>query len=228
VDFSLLEMWHRMGLPAKAVMALLAGMSAWSLGLTIERLASYAAARARSLRFVGELSRLLRARDLDGAIARARVRPQPPVARVVAAALEEYAECREERAIDAVAAVERTLARVREREAAELRRGLGALGTIGSAAPFIGLFGTVLGIIDAFRSMAQPGPEAAAATGLAVVAGGISEALVTTAFGLFVAIPAVVAFNACTTRVEALLVDVDDVASEVAGWVAKDRARSGG
>src|SRR5207237_14717 len=78
---------------------------------------------------------------------------------------------------------------------AELKRGLSSLATIGSTAPFVGLLGTVIGILTAFKKINET-----KAAGLASVAGGISEALVTTAVGLFVAIPAVMMFNYCTCK----------------------------
>ena len=87
---------------------------------------------------------------------------------------------------------------------AELKRGVSALATIGSTAPFVGLFGTVVGIINAFKTMA-----AQKTPGIGAIAGGISEALVTTAIGLFVAVPAVWAFNYFTNRVEAFDVEMD-------------------
>src|SRR5271167_899008 len=102
---------------------------------------------------------------------------------------------------------------------AELKRGLGGLATIGSTAPFVGLFGTVVGILNAFNGIAKE-----KATGLAAVAGGISEALVTTAVGLFVAIPAVMMFNYLTGRVEAFDVEMDNSSSELIDYFLKRRS----
>src|SRR4029078_681852 len=104
-------------------------------------------------------------------------------------------------ASDPVEAIERVIERVKEREVSNLKRGLGGLASISSAAPFIGLFGTVIGIINAFRSLAQSGPG-----GLGAVSSGISEPLFTTATGLFVAIPAVMVFNYFTNGIEAFVV----------------------
>ncbi len=107
------------------------------------------------------------------------------------------------------------LERVKEREITDLRRGLSGLATIASAAPFVGLFGTVVGIITAFQKMSQQGG------GLNAVSGGISEALVTTAFGLLVAIPSVMIFNHFTARVDQLIVDMNDVSSELVSFVLR-------
>ena len=147
------------------------------------------------------------------------------MAKVVAAALTEYQEGMDATRqlgpdelgdFDLVDAVNRAIERVKEREIADLRRGLGGLATIASAAPFVGLFGTVVGIINAFRSMASSGQG-----GLGAVSAGISEALVTTAFGLLVAIPAVMAFNYFTGRVEAFDVEMDNSSSELIDYFIK-------
>jgi biopolymer transport protein ExbB/biopolymer transport protein TolQ len=105
---------------------------------------------------------------------------------------------------------------------AEMKRGLSGLATIGSTAPFVGLFGTVVGIINAFQGMSS-----SATTGLAAVAGGISEALVTTALGLFVAIPAVWMFNFFTSKVEAFDVEMDNSSSELIDYFVKRSGAAG-
>ena len=119
--------------------------------------------------------------------------------------------------VDLVDAVNRAIDRVKEREVATMKKGLGGLASISSAAPFIGLFGTVIGIINAFRSMAASGQG-----GLGSVSAGIAEALFTTAVGLAVAIPAVMAFNYFTNTVEAFVVDMNDVSSELISYVLRE------
>jgi len=230
-SFSLVEMWEAMGLLARMVVFVLAIMSIHSVYVTSDRLLAFSRARRRSLEFVARLAPALEARDLAKARELASARPQPPVARVVAAALEEHARGVEalrapgERDLsdfDLVEGVTRAIERVKQRELAELRRGLGALASIASAAPFVGLFGTVVGIITAFRSMATSGEG-----GLAAVSGGIAEALVVTAFGLLVAIPAVLVFNYLTGRVEDFVVDLDDVSGELVNFILRE-GRPGG
>jgi biopolymer transport protein ExbB/biopolymer transport protein TolQ len=98
----------------------------------------------------------------------------------------------------------------------QLKRGLGFLATIGSTAPFIGLFGTVVGIINAFTSLA-----AAGSGGMAVVSGGIAEALVSTALGIFVAIPAVVGFNHFTGKIENFHVEMNRASSQLVNCLFK-------
>jgi len=103
---------------------------------------------------------------------------------------------------------------------AKLKRGLAVLATIGATAPFVGLLGTVIGILHAFQQIATQ-----KTSGIGAVAGGISEALVTTAFGLFVAIPAVMAFNYFTGRVEAFDVEMDNSSSELVDYFIKQNLR---
>jgi biopolymer transport protein ExbB len=119
---------------------------------------------------------------------------------------------------ETIEASKRALERTEAIVHAELKRGLGGLATIGSTAPFVGLFGTVVGILNAFKGISQE-----KATGLAAVAGGIAEALVTTAVGLFVAIPAVMMFNYLTGRVEAFDVEMDNSSSELIDYFLKRR-----
>jgi biopolymer transport protein ExbB/biopolymer transport protein TolQ len=109
-----------------------------------------------------------------------------------------------------VEATRRALQRAIAIKTAEFKRGLSQLATIGSTAPFVGLFGTVVGIVNAFQGLKQ-----AETAGIAAVAGGISEALVNTAFGLFVAIPAVWMFNYFTNRMESFIVEMENSSSEL-------------
>ena len=225
-SFSIVEMWTKMGWLAKGVAVALVIMSIWSITVMVERLLTFRRARQRSMQFVIALAKHLKGRDVKAALALAHQAPQPPIARVVAAALDEYTEGLEALSthgpeelgdFDIVDAVNRAIERVKEREIAELKKGLSSLATIASAAPFIGLFGTVIGILNAFKSMASSGQG-----GLASVSAGISEALVTTAFGLFVAIPAVMVYNYFTSRVDDFVVDMNDVSSEVISFVLKE------
>ncbi|HEX4460837.1 MAG TPA: MotA/TolQ/ExbB proton channel family protein, partial [Polyangia bacterium] len=118
---------------------------------------------------------------------------------------------------DVVDAVNRAIDRVKEREISKMKTGLSGLGTISAAGPFIGLFGTVVGIINAFRSMASSGQG-----GLGAVSAGISEALVTTAAGLLVAIPALIVYNYFTNSIETFIVDMNDVSSELISYVLRE------
>lgn len=230
-SFSFVDMWKTMGLLAKAVVVILAIMSMYSLYVSGDRLWTFVRARGASITFVGGLASSLKQQNVKQALELSGQKPQPPIARVVQAGLREYVDGLEALRtggplevgeFDIVEAVNRAVERVKEREVADLRRGLGGLATIASAAPFVGLFGTVVGIINAFQSMAASGQG-----GLASVSAGIAEALVTTAFGLLVAIPAVMIFNYFTNRVDDFVVDMNDVSSELVTFVLKE-GRGGG
>jgi biopolymer transport protein ExbB/biopolymer transport protein TolQ len=119
-----------------------------------------------------------------------------------------------------IEASKRALERAEAIVHAELKRGVSSLATIGSTAPFVGLFGTTVGIINAFKDMSS-----AKTAGLAAVAGGISEALVTTAFGLFVAVPAVWAYNVFTNKVEAFSIEMTNSSSELIDYFIKQKGK---
>ncbi len=225
-SFNVFEMWQHMGALDKFVVAMLIVMSIYSLWVMIDRFLVFQKARRQSDAFVAGLKGHLVKRDVAGALALARAESASPVAKVVGAALTEYQESMdavhtlgpdELGDFDVVDAVNRAIERVKEREVAGLKRGLGGLASISSAAPFIGLFGTVVGIINAFQSM-----KATGSGGIGAVSGGISEALFTTATGLLVAIPAVMMFNYFTNQIEAFVVDMNDVSSELLSFVLRE------
>ena len=122
---------------------------------------------------------------------------------------------------DEIDASKRALQRAIAIKTAEFKRGLSGLATIGSTAPFVGLFGTVFGIINAFQGMKN-----AETAGIAAVAGGISEALFTTALGILVAVPAVWIFNYFTSKVQGFVVEMDNSASELVDYFLKQRSKS--
>lgn len=224
-SFNLVEMWRNMAPLAKAVNVMLAICSIYSLWVIIDRVIGLRSVRIKSTSFVLSLRDQLKYRNIDGAMQLATHQNDSPVARMVKEALTEYREgsdavraAREHGEYDPVEAVERVIDRVKEREQADMKRGLGGLASISSAAPFIGLFGTVIGIISAFRSMAASGQG-----GLGAVSGGISEALFTTAVGLLVAIPAVMTFNYFTTTIERFMVDMNGVGSELVSFVLREQ-----
>jgi biopolymer transport protein ExbB len=225
-QFTLMEMWHSMLPLAKAVVIILALMSVYSLWVMIDRFNTFMKAKRQSLAFILALREQLKSRDLEGALTLSQKKPQSPIARVVAEALSEYRDGvyalthtgpEDLGEFDVVDAVNRVIDRAKEREVASLKKGLGGLASISSAAPFIGLFGTVVGIINAFRAMASTGQG-----GLGAVSAGISEALFTTAAGLLVAIPAVMSFNYFTNTIESFVVDMNEVSSELVSFVLRE------
>lgn len=225
-DFSLAGMWEQMGIFAKVILVLLMLMFLLSLAIVLERLRAYARARRHSIQYIMLLRNFLQERKLQEAVTAAQTHGDSPLAKVVGGGLSEYIkgmEALNEEGpedvgdFDLVDAVNRQLERAKERETANLKRGLTSLATVGSTAPFVGLLGTVVGIINSFQGISSDGGG-----GLSSVAGGISEALVATAVGLLVAIPAVVMFNSFNARVEGFQIDMNDVASELIDFVLKE------
>lgn len=223
VGFDMLSMWRQMGLVARLVVIGLFIMSAWSIGVMIDRWLAFSAARKQSRTFAPLVAGALREGKIDEAIRIAERHKKSHLAKVVTAGLQEF-QAHQAAAIsgEELEASKRALERAAAIVHAELKRGLGGLATIGSTAPFVGLFGTVVGIINAFHGIAGSG-----ATGLAAVAAGISEALVATAIGLFVAIPAVWMFNFFTSKVEAFDVEMDNSSSELIDYFVKRSGAAG-
>jgi len=221
MSFSLIEVWHEAGIVGKGVFIILALMSVYSLGLVVERMLRYSAANSQSMGYVASLRQALQKGKLEDVVETARRLPKSPVAQTVAAGVQAYVSGVKQAAsgragVDLVEALDRSLERVRDRQVSHLKRGLSGLATIGSTAPFVGLFGTVVGIIKAFTSMSATGSG-----GLGAVSADIAEALVATGLGLFVAIPAVALFNYLNNRVEELTVDINDVSGEVVAYVLR-------
>src|SRR6202167_2915876 len=224
VSFDPRSMWNQMGLLAKLVVITLFIMSAWSIGVMIDRVIAYSGARGQSRQFAPAVAGALREGKLDEAIKIADRYPKSHLAKVVVAGLQEFRAHQMSSDIsgEEIEASKRALERAEAIVHAELKRGISSLATIGSSSPFVGLLGTVLGIIHAFQGIATQ-----KATGLGAVAGGISEALVTTAIGLFVAIPAVMMFNYFTNRVEAFDVEMGNSSSELIDYFLKRSQKVG-
>jgi biopolymer transport protein ExbB/biopolymer transport protein TolQ len=216
--FNLWQMWLHMLWPARTIAIILLGMSAWSMGVMMDRWLAFRAARKQSRQFAPIVAGALREGKLDEAIRVAERNKKSHLAKVVKAGLLEFRVHEQSAEIpgDKIEASRRALERTSAIVHAELERGLSGLATIGSTAPFVGLLGTVIGIIDAFREI-----QGENATGISAVAGGISEALVTTALGLTVAIPAVMMFNYFTTKIKAFDVEMDNSSSELVDYFLK-------
>jgi len=212
------HLWEQMGTLAKAVVIVMFLMSAWSIGVMIDRVMAYNAARKQSRAFAPAVAGALREGKLDEAIKIADRYSKSHLAKVVVAGLQEFRahQLSSDISGEEIEASKRALERAEAIVHAELKRGISALATIGSSAPFVGLTGTVLGIINAFKGISTE-----KSTGLGAVAGGISEALVTTLVGLLVAIPAVWAFNYFTNRVEAFDVEMGNSSSELIDYFLK-------
>ena len=204
-----------MGWPARCMAIILFIESIWSLAVMIDRSLYFSAARKQSREFAPKVAGALKDSKLEEAIKIADRNKKSHLAEVVTAGLQEFrysaaGHRRDDRSS------RRALERAEAIVHAKLKSGLAVLATIGATAPFVGLFGTVIGILNAFQQIATQ-----KTSGIGAVAGGISEALVTTAFGLFVAIPAVMVFNYFTGRVEAFDVEMDNSSSELVDYFIK-------
>jgi biopolymer transport protein ExbB len=222
IQFDVRSVWNHMGWVAKGVVAVLFIMSAWSIGVMIDRVLAFNAARKQSRAFAPAVAGALREGKLDEAIKIADRYNKSHLAKVVVAGLQEFKAHQMSSEIpgEEIEASKRALERAEAIVHAELKRGVSGLASIGSTAPFVGLFGTVFGIMNAFGSIAQ-----SKSTGIGAVAGGISEALITTAVGLFVAIPAVLVFNYFTGRIEAFDVEMGNSSSELIDYFLKRSQR---
>lgn len=220
MDMSLTALLKSMSWPALLVVLIMAIMSVVSLWVMIERYMTFNRAKNQSLRLLGQLSNVLTKGDYQQAIDITKKFKDSHLAKVISAGLLEFeAVRRDKRNTDPEVAIEASrqgMDRTAMITVAELKENLGALATIGATAPFVGLFGTVLGIIHAFGKMATSGG------GIASVSAGIAEALITTAFGLAVAIPAVWAYNYFQNRVDRFTVEMSNSGSEMSIYFLKE------
>jgi biopolymer transport protein ExbB/TolQ len=215
---SLTELLGHVGIFGGAVMVCLALLSIFSVGMIIDKHRRFRSASRQTEKFKQEFKKFLHGGDVQNLIEAARPYQSSYVAQVVLAGITEYDGVRQSGG-DPVASLELVTSALRDSMSEtliQLRQGLGFLATIGSTAPFIGLFGTVVGIINAFRSIAATGSG-----GMSVVSGGIAEALVSTALGIFVAIPAVVAFNHFTGKIETFHVQMNRASSQLVNRLFK-------
>ena len=221
----LMAMYQSMGYVAKAVAVLLLIMSMWSLGVGIERFFTYQQARNQSKVYAPQVAKHLKEGRLKDAIALSSSKNYrySHLAKVVLAGLQEY-QFQQENAgnlsrEELLDTVRRSIQRATALTSNDLKKGVSALATIGATAPFVGLLGTVVGIITAFQGIAATGSG-----GLGAVSAGISEALVETALGLVVAIPAVWFYNYLTGRVEYFNVEMDNSSSELVDFFIRKTA----
>jgi biopolymer transport protein ExbB/biopolymer transport protein TolQ len=215
-------MVKNLGGVALAVLVILLLMSMYSIAIMVERYLTYAAAKKQSREFAPRVAQALKNDRIEEAINISDKHKKSHLAMVVNAGLQEFRahDASSDISGDEIEASKRALQRAIAIKSAEFRRGLSGLATVGSTAPFVGLFGTVFGIINAFTGM-----KSAESAGIGAVAGGIAEALIATAIGLGVAIPAVWAFNYFTGKVDGFIIEMDNSASELIDYFLKNRTR---
>ena len=225
MQFSILGMWASMGPFARFIVVLLLLMSVASVFVTFERWLALSKSREQSRAFAAKVGAMLAKGDLLGAASASSKMGSEVgyLGRVIGSGLSAYRTSATTAKSDFIfESVARSLERQAQREAATLKRGIAVLATVGSTAPFIGLLGTVAGIINSFQSMASTGSG-----GLGTVSAGIAEALFTTAVGLGVAILSVVAYNYFQGWVDSRAVDISESSNEFLDVVARKLADGG-
>ena len=220
MDMSLPALWASMTWAAKAIVIVMVLMSIFSIWVMVERYITFQKAKNQSLKLLGALSNVRTRGDYAQAIDISKKYKDSHLAKVISAGLLEFeAARRDKRTVDPevpLEAARQGMDRTAMITVAELKENLGVLATIGATAPFVGLFGTVIGIMHAFQKMATSGG------GIASVSAGIAEALITTAIGLFVAIPAVWAYNYFQNRIDRFTVEMSNSGSEMAIYFLKE------
>ena len=206
---------------AKGIWFVLAVMSLWSLTVAFGKWWNLRKAQAETLKFAPEFSQFLEEDNLAEAINLAQSYKKSHVARVLGGALDEVKPLILDGSVTVsdINSAERAVERNMLVEIVSLKRGLAVLATVGSTAPFVGLLGTVFGIINAFAAMGTSG-----STGIAAITVGIAEALIATGFGLLVAIPAVWAFNYFTERLERFTIEMNNASQELIDFFLKQGA----
>ena len=220
MSVDLIHLWGTMGWFAKGVVIVMAIMSVWSLTVMIQKFFQFQRSQAETRKFAPQFSRAIQEENLDQAIALAEKNKASHVARVLGGALGEVKPLLRDRATITAADInsaERAIERQMLLELTDFKRGLGIMATVGSTAPFVGLLGTCMGIVASFNAMSSQG----ASGGLAGIAGGIAEALITTALGLLVAIPAVWFYNYFTTKIEYLTAEMTHSSKELIDYLIK-------
>ncbi|MDQ6828839.1 MAG: MotA/TolQ/ExbB proton channel family protein [Gemmatimonadota bacterium] len=218
MNMSILGLWSQMAWFARGIVITLAIMSIFSLSISIQKWWRLRRAQAETRKFAPEFSQFLEEDNLNEAIKLAENYKKSHVARVLGGALGEIRPLIQDGSVtvadinSAERAVERNMLII----VSELKRGLAVLATVGATAPFVGLLGTTMGIVNAFTGMATSGTG-----GISAISSGVAEALVTTAFGLIVAIPAVWFYNYFQTKIDNLTVEMTYTSKEMIDYLIK-------
>jgi biopolymer transport protein ExbB/biopolymer transport protein TolQ len=218
MQMDMMELWHSMGWFAKGIVYTLAIMSAWSTAVLISKWWTMRKAQAETRKFAPEFSQFLEEDNLNEAIKLAEGYKKSHVARVLGGALTEIRPLIADGSVTVadINSAERAVEREMLMTIVDLKRGLGILATVGATAPFVGLLGTTMGIVNSFTGMATSG-----AGGISAIAAGVAEALITTAFGIGVAIPAVWAFNYFQTKIDNLTAEMTYTSKEMIDYLIK-------
>ncbi len=219
MHLSLIDLWGQMAGFARGIVYTLAIMSVWTLSISIKKWWELKQAQNETRKFAPEFSQFLEEDNLVEAANLSERYKKSHVARVLAGALQETRALVQDGSVTIadINSAERAIEREMLMTITDLKRGLGVLATSGATAPFVGLLGTTMGIINAFTGMAVSGSG-----GLSAISGGISEALITTALGLLVAIPAVWLYNYFQTKVDNLTAEMTYTSKEMIDYLIKN------
>ena len=215
---SLIDLWHSMGMFAKGIVYTLMIMSVWSLSIMVQKWWYLRSAQSQTRKFAPEFSQFLEEDNLNEAIKLAEGYKKSHVAKVLGGALAEIKPLIQDGSVTVsdINSAERAVEREMLMQIVLMKRSLAMLATTGATAPFVGLLGTTMGVVNAFQGMAASGGG-----GIAGIAAGISEALITTAFGLLVAIPAVWAFNYFQTKIDNITAEMTYSSKEMVDYLIK-------
>ncbi|MGH7664767.1 MAG: MotA/TolQ/ExbB proton channel family protein [Gemmatimonadaceae bacterium] len=218
MNLSLAELWSEIPIFAKVIWAILFIMSIWSLSVAVKKWWTLRKAQKETIKFAPEFSQFLEEDNLTEAIKLAEGYKKSHVARVLGGALTEVKPLIQDGSVTVadINSVERAVERNMLLEVTLLKRGLALLATVGATAPFVGLLGTVFGIVNAFTGMAESGSG-----GITAISAGIAEALIATGFGLIVAIPAVWFYNYFQTKIDNLTAEMTYVSKEFIDYMIK-------
>ena len=218
MDMSLIGMWHQMHFFARSIVVVMAIMSVYSLTIMIQKWWGLRKAQQETRKFAPEFPQFLEEDNLTEAIKLAEGYKKSHVARVLGGALSEIKPLILDGSVTVadINSAERAVEREMLMTIVQLKRGLGVLATVGATAPFVGLLGTTMGIVNAFTGMAASGSG-----GLSAISAGVAEALITTAFGLLVAIPAVWAYNYFQTKIDNLTAEMTYSSKEMIDYLIK-------
>ena len=224
MQLSLADIFQQMGGFAKFIVFVLFAMSIWSLSIAIKKWWELKKAQAETRKFAPEFSQFLEEDNLGEAVSLADKYKRSHVARVLGGALTEIRPLIQDGSVTVgdINSAERAVEREMLMTITDMKRGLGVLATVGATAPFVGLLGTTMGIVNAFAGMAASG-----AGGIAAISSGVSEALITTAFGLIVAIPAVWLFNYFQVKLDNLTAEMTYTSKEMIDYMIKNVSGTG-
>lgn len=221
MNLSMAELWADTGWVNRGIVIILILMSIISLSVAVAKWFRFRKMANATRAFAPQFSNALESDNVPEALELAERYPNSHVARVLGESLREVAPLLDDprAAGAAITSAERSVEREQILLANDLKSGLGLLATIGATAPFVGLLGTTLGIVNAFTGMGESG------AGLEAISSGIAEALIATAIGLVAAIPAVWLYNYFTARLDTLFSELAYAGREMIDWMVTRQAR---